>query len=269
MLDMNNTLLNYALSEKVTAFSTTRISPFELSAEEVAAMGAYAAFNVTDYCGDAPERVERNKQWLCDELHLTKEQLWLPRQTHTANVQCIDSHFVSLGTPERKAALQNVDALITNLPQQCIGVSTADCVPLLIYDEQNAAIAAVHAGWRGTQQRIVQRTLEAMGQKYGTSPNHCKVVVGPSISVDAFEVGDEVVSAFMEVQFPETIVLRHYAKPHIDLWAANVFLLEEMGVDIANVMIANVCTYAHVDTFFSARRLGINSGRMFTGICLH
>ena len=62
---MKQTLLNYSISEHVTAFSTTRISPFPLQAEEVKQMGNYATFNVTDYCGDLPERVERNKEWLC------------------------------------------------------------------------------------------------------------------------------------------------------------------------------------------------------------
>ena len=270
---MNNTLLDYKLSPVTTAFSTTRVSPHPLSPEEVKEKGNYAAFNVTHYCGDAPERVQKNKQWLCDTLHIQLNQLWLPRQTHTANVQCIDTPFLSKSATEQVDLLQDVDALITNLPQQCIGVSTADCVPILIFDEVHHAIAAIHAGWRGTVSKIAQHALQQMTLHYNTSPQHCKAIIGPSISVEAFEVGEEVVQQFLQAGFPQNIISHspRYAtpRPHIDLWAANSWLLEQVGIPLSNIQIAGICTFSHSDTFFSARKLGINSGRIFTGIMLN
>lgn len=265
---MKQTLLNYSISEHVTAFSTTRISPFPLQAEEVKQMGNYAAFNVTDYCGDLPERIERNKEWLCKELNISSEQLWLPRQTHTEHVKTIDTAFLSLSKEQQKEQLQEVDALITNLPQQCIGVSTADCVPILIYDETHQAIASIHAGWRGTVKRIAEKALNEMLQKYGTEASMCKAVIGPSISLEAFEVGEEVAEQFLKANFPSSIISRNYPKPHIDLWAANAIQLEALGMELTNIQIAGICTYQHADTFFSARQLGIKSGRIFTGIML-
>lgn len=270
---MTNTLLEYKLSTNVTAFSTTRISPTPITYEQIKEMGNYAAFNVTHYCGDAPERVENNKQWLCNTLHIQPNHLWLPRQTHTANVQCINTSFLSKSPAEQTTMLQDVDALITNLPQQCIGVSTADCVPILIYDETHHTIAAIHAGWRGTVSKIAQHALQQMVLQYNTSPQHCKAIIGPSISVNAFEVGDEVAQQFIEAGFPKTIISRSQqyttARPHIDLWAANSLLLEEAGIPLENIQIVGICTFQHADTFFSARKLGIQSGRIFTAIMLN
>lgn len=264
-----DTLLKYNLGADVTAFSTTRISPQPISVEEIKAMGNYAAFNVTYYCGDNPQRVAKNKAWLCNEFGVNENCLWLPRQTHTANVLEIDEAFLNKEEEEQTQCLQEIDALITTLPHQCISISTADCVPILLYDEKHHAIAAIHAGWRGTVQRISQVCLEKMANAFGTKANDCKALIGPSISLDAFEVGEEVATEFIQANFPSNIISRSYPnKPHIDLWAANVFLLEEAGVALENIQISGICTFQHHDTFFSARRLGINSGRILTGICL-
>ena len=265
------TLLKYETWPSVTAFSTTRLSPIaNISAEELSAMGNYAAFNVTHYCGDSPERVIRNKRWLCEELNISEQQLWLPRQTHTDNILCVDQTLVQSSFEMRNEKMQNVDALITNMAHQCIGVSTADCIPILIVDNAHHAVAAIHAGWRGTVKKIALKTLQKMSTTYGTDAKTCSAIIGPGISVNAFEVGHEVVDAFKQAGFNDNIFqYRPYAKPHIDLWAANAFLLEQAGVPLQNIQVAGICTYKHYDTFFSARRLGIQSGRIFTAIMLN
>ena len=107
-------MLKYELSSEVTAFSTTRLSPFNLSGNEIDQMGAYAAFNVTHYCGDDKGRVERNRAWLCEELGVPAQNLWIPRQTNTSNVRCIDKAFLSLTRQEQTDLLQDIDALITD-----------------------------------------------------------------------------------------------------------------------------------------------------------
>lgn len=268
---MHSTLLKYNLSEKVLAFSTTRISPFILSDEEFKSMGNYAAFNVTHYCGDSAERVKRNLQWLSGEISEPISHIWLPRQTHSDNILSIGSQFLEKPSSEQQLLLEGVDALITNIPHQCIGVSTADCVPILIMDEFTHVIAAIHAGWRGTVKRIVSKTLQQMQSIYGCNPHNFKALIGPSISVDAFEVGEEVVDAFKEAGFPENVIRRNRntnVKPHIDLWAANAYLLEQVGIPLENIQIAGVCTYKHSDSFFSARKLGVLSGRIYTAILM-
>lgn len=271
-----DTLLKYTLSPCVEAFSTTRISPTQLTSTELEAMGNYAAFNVTHYCGDDLDRVTCNRQWLCSELGISEHCLWLPRQTHTDNVACIDDDFLKLSKAEQTERLENIDALITNIPRQCIGVSTADCVPVIIFDERNQAIAAIHAGWRGTVQHISQKALSLMRERYGTNPHDCCAVIGPSISLEAYEVGEELIPIFKEAGFPSSLFslpsshtpLPCEAKPHLDLWAANLYLLENAGIPLTNIQVSGICTYQHADTFFSARRLGIKSGRIYSAAML-
>lgn len=234
-------------------------------------MGNYAAFNVTHYCGDAPERVKRNRAWLCNQLGIRDEHLILPHQTHTDNVLAITPSFLALASDEQQEQLENIDALITNVEGVCIGVSTADCIPVLVYDPIHHASAAIHSGWRGTVKRISQNALREMAHQYGTKAADCQVVIGPGIGTEAFEVGEEVAQQFQEAQFPSSVVQSanaHRPKPHIDLVAANVFLLEEIGVELEHIQVSGICTYTACNTFFSARRLGINSGRIFSAILL-
>ncbi len=270
-----STLLYYPLHDHVRAFSTTRLSPFGLSAEELQQMGCYAAFNVTHYCGDDPQRVQRNREWLAAQLDILPGRIWLPRQTHTDRIACIDDDFLKMAPDKQQEKLDEVDALITQIPQQCIGVSTADCIPVLLYDSQHHAAAAIHAGWRGTRQRIVSKTVEAMHLRFGTLASELRAVIGPGISAAAYEVGEEVVRQFLDAGFPQTVVWRRgpandspYSKPHLDLQAANCYLLEEAGLDLSHIQVVPVCTYRQCDSFFSARRLGIQSGRIYTAVII-
>jgi hypothetical protein len=102
--------------------------------------------------------------------------------------------------------LEGMDALITDVTGVCIGVSTADCIPVLLYDEVHHAAAAIHAGWRGTVKRIAAKAVESMRDSFGTHPEELKAVIGPGISLDAFEVGDEVYDQFQEEGFPIEIL---------------------------------------------------------------
>jgi YfiH family protein len=165
--------------------------------------------------------------------------------------------------------LQDVDAVVTDLKGYCLCVSTADCVPVLLYDKEKKVIAAVHAGWRGTVGRIVEKTLELMKAEYGTKGEDIVACIGPSISLEAFEVGDEVYAAFVEAGFDMSRIARRYEKWHLDLWEANRLQLLSQDVKEENIEVAGICTYNHCDDFFSARRLGIKSGRILSGIILH
>ena len=168
--------------------------------------------------------------------------------------------------------------MMTDVPKVCVSVSTADCIPILIYDRVHHAVAAVHAGWRSTVLRISEAVLQAMAGAYGTRPQDVEAAIGPGISLEAFEVGDEVYEAFRTVGFPMEEMARRYPatgdgsgrmeKWHLDLWQANRDLLEGCGVPSARIRMAGVCTYLHSERFFSARRLGIRSGRILNGIFL-
>ena len=186
----------------------------------------------------------------------------IPRQTHTTNVRVI-------ADVPAEEELQDVDAVVTHLRDFCLCVSTADCVPLLIYDTKRQVIAAAHAGWRGTVGRIAEKTLEVMKSQYGTDGKDVVACIGPSISLESFEVGDEVYAAFAEAGFDMDCIARRYEKWHLDLWEANRMQLLAHGVLPETIEVAGICTYQHHEDFFSARRLGIRSGRVLSGIMIH
>ena len=161
-----------------------------------------------------------------------------------------------------------MDALITDRKGECLCISTADCVPVLCYDRKRKAIAAIHAGWKGTVARIVSKTLEAMAAEYGTQGEDIMACIGPSISLSAFEVGDEVYDKFRNEGFDMEQIAVRQDKWHIDLWKANRMQLEDFGVKPENIQTAGICTWTDNQDFFSARRQGIASGRILSGIML-
>ena len=105
-------------------------------------------------------------------------------------------------------------------------------------------------------------------QRIGSEPQYIRAVIGPGIALDSFEVGEEVVEAFLDAGFHPCILSRNWPKPHIDLPAVCTIQLEETGVPTRNIRQSGIDTFAEHQRFFSARRLGIRSGRIFTGIIM-
>lgn len=250
--------LSYHFPEGVKAFSTCRHGGFS--------QGAYASFNCTHYCGDDEECVTRNRQKLCSDWGIAADRLFIPRQVHDIRIADVNEEFVTLSKKIQTELLEGVDALISPLTDCCLAISTADCIPILLYDPCQGVIAAIHAGWRGTVNRIAQTTLKAMNERYGCHPQKMLAAIGPGISMDAFEVGDEVYEEFRKNEFDMTRIATKKNKWHIDLWEANRLQLIEAGVHPKAIETAGICTYNHPDRFFSARRNGIRSGRILTGI---
>jgi hypothetical protein len=251
----------YEMGSDVMAFSSTRHGG--------CSKGNYATFNINRYCGDNEEDICKNRDVLCRMLGISDDRLVMPHQVHQTKVAKIDETFMALPSKERQGLLEGVDALMTNLTAICIGVSTADCIPVLLYDKEQHAICAIHAGWRGTVSRIVVRAVQAMTEAYGTHPQQLTAQIGPGIHLDSFEVGDEVYDAFAQAGFNmESISKKYPSKWHIDLPQCNRQQLLSTGLEAQNIKVSPVCTYEQAADYFSARRLGINSGRIFTGIML-
>lgn len=195
-----------------------------------------------------------------EDLGLRLEDLALPRQVHSDNVLFV----TEAGRPE------GTDAVITDRPGLCVCVKTADCIPVLLYDTRKRIVAAVHAGWRGTVARIVQKTIKQMQPE---KPDDIHAIIGPGISLEQFEVGDEVYETFKTAGFPMDRIAKAYPHPHeekgarwhIDLWDANRWLLEQQGVE--DILIEGTCTRTSMD-FYSARRETINTGRNYNGILI-
>lgn len=262
-LTSDNKMLGYELMKaypNISCFSTTRHGG--------CSTGNYASFNCNGYCGDNLEDVARNKEMLCECLSINEIELIIPHQTHSTNVQTIDAAYINKDKKGRTDLLEGIDALVTDIPGYCLCVSTADCVPLLLYDKRKQVIAAIHAGWRGTVSRIAEHTLSVMAAQYGTEAKDILACIGPSISPEAFEVGDEVYEAFREAGFDMQLIARKEEKWYIDLWEANRRQLLAHGVHSENIEVCGVCTYHHNRDFFSARRQGIASGRILSGIMI-
>lgn len=255
----------YDMGRGVLAFSSTRHGG--------CSKGNYASFNINHYCGDNEDDIRHNREALCQQLGISEDRLVIPHQVHLTKVAAIDEAFLALGTIERQAVLEGVDALMTNLHGVCIGVSTADCIPVLLYDSEYHATCAIHAGWRGTVKCIVQKAIKAMTETYGTQPQQLVAQIGPGIHLDSFEVGDEVYDAFCQAGFDMEMISKKFPanncgreKWHIDLPACNRLQLLATGLLPQNVKVSPVCTFQQSADYFSARRLGINSGRIFTAI---
>lgn len=231
--------------------------------------GSYGAFNISPYSGDSIENQQANLCLLATKLQILPQQITFPFQTHSDTVKIINSDFFRLSDSRKKTYLNGVDALITNLPYVCIGITTADCVPVLIFDKVNKVVAAVHAGWRGTCSRIVEKTIQQMAITYGTKPEEIFVSIGVSISPEVYNVGEELIAEFERGKFPvnEIFSCRNNLL-YLDLWKANKWLLMQSGIPKNQIEIARVCSFTHSDKYFSARKLGIKSGRMLSGIML-
>lgn len=253
-------LTYFPLDHDVVAFSSTRHGGVSCA--------SYSSFNITHYCGDSPQAVGENKSRLASVLHIPAGRIVLPRQTHGTEIRIVDEHFFTLSEQEQKTVLEGVDGVLTHLPRTCIGVSTADCIPVLLYDHVHHVVAAVHAGWRGTVRRIVVKAVEAMTQAYGTASPDLHAVVGPGISLESFEVGDEVYCEFAGQGFDMSAIAKREEKWHIDLPECNRLQLVQAGVKAENILMSGICTYQQSTDYFSARRLGIASGRIYTGIMM-
>ena len=157
------------------------------------------------------------------------------------------------------------DGLVSATAEEVIGVRIADCLPLLLVDPARRAVAAVHAGWRGSAARIAFLAVERMREEYGSLPEDIEALIGPCISAASYEVGDEVAS-----HFDEAAVLRgpDRPRPHVDLAAANRLQLEEAGVRPGNIHGGVHCSFREAERFHSHRRDGAAAGRMLAFIGL-
>ncbi len=147
-----------------------------------------------------------------------------------------------------------------------VGVRTADCVPVLLFDPRTGLAAAVHAGWRGTFAQIVVRTVEAMARRGGT-PSEMLAAIGPAIGPCCYEVGDDLAGRFAgEPSFGPSTVDRSRGRPHLDLWQANRQLLEKTGLSASRVDLLGACTACDAERFFSHRRDAGRTGRHLSAI---
>jgi YfiH family protein len=272
----------------VHGFSTRPGGASELKANSEGGEASENILNLGFTDWDTRDRVLKNRQDFFFALKASKMRVVALRQIHSDVIQVANS----VNSEPSGGALKG-DALITNEPGLLLVVQTADCVPILLADKRRRAIAAIHAGWRGTLQRIAEKALGRMQMEFGTSPQDVIAGLGPGIGQCCFEVGPEVVAEFA-AKFPEAsewfkgpfdslargendpnwlpwLTMRppgHQLpepRAHLDLIAANRAILVNAGIPAANISSSGFCTACRTDLFFSYRRERI-TGRMMAAI---
>ena len=174
---------------------------FGLSTKSGAETISPFGFNLSLTVGDDPDLVLANREIFFNELGLTSGNVAFQKQVHSEIVTIVDN----------AGMIGESDAMITSRIGIGLAVSTADCVPVFVYDRINRVIAGIHSGWRGTQKKIVLKTLECMRNRFNSNPADLVIFVGPSISQKNYEVGSEVALLFDRkywlIQVPEYILM--------------------------------------------------------------
>lgn len=232
-------------SSKVIAAQSTRLGGVS--------EGPFDSMNLGLSVKDQEKNVLKNRELFFGGLGIKLEQLALSHQVHENKVLLVNE-------PGRR---EGYDAQITNKPNVFVAVSIADCTPILIHDEKNNAVAAIHAGWRGTVGKIVLNSLELMHKNFGTEGKDCKAFIGACISYENFEVGDEVA-----VNFDSSLKRFNEQKEKwfVNLKKANQKQLLDFGVLENNVEVSDFCTVGNNNTFFSHRKEKGVTGRMMAVI---
>jgi len=227
---------------------------------------APAELNLGFTSADNPETVSRNRRRLAEAITGDEATpLLTAHQIHSALVAVVGSLDMARTTPH------DADGLITDEPGILLGIQTADCIPVLVADRKRRVVAAFHAGWRGTVQRIAESGVGRMQAEFGSQPEDLVAAIGPGIGACCYTVGEEVLSGF-ESQFAyahELFDEKHAAHLYLDLVEANRRQLLDAHVQADAIQIVGGCTSCQPELFFSHRAAQGHAGRMLAVIGIH
>ena len=207
----------------------------------------YDALNLGGLVGDDPVRVEENWRRLERATGLRFARV---RQVHGARV---------VRTTEPCAPTEEADVVVSASAGVAACVSVADCVPVLVADPETGAVAAVHAGWRGTHARAAAAAVAALARDAGAPAGRLLAAVGPSIGPCCYEVSEDLCARFRDEVDPA--VVRAGARPRLDLWGANTRILSDAGLHADRIEVLGRCTSCERDLFYSHRRDAGRTGR--------
>ncbi|WP_404402748.1 peptidoglycan editing factor PgeF [Pelagibacterium halotolerans] len=222
--------------------------------------GEFSALNVSHSVGDDLANVTENVHRAVMALKAGPLPVALVKQIHGADVHTVTGDMDLTRRPE-------ADAMVTNAPGIALGILTADCAPILLADETAGVIGAAHAGWRSAVNGILANTVEAM-TALGAAPERIAVAIGPTISADNYEVGDDF-AAMIRDQFPDaagSLVTTGRDRPHFDVTGLLAAQTKTLG--LKSVSMVGACTYANPDIYFSHRYATHNGTRAGRQIAL-
>ena len=281
--------------------------------------GCFFSMNMSFCRGDDPTCVMENIRLFSEAVGFEPQKIVMPHQCHTTNVQVVGNNECGRGirlsllntygdTTEKDqrgieenrdlkdipGTEEEVDGQITNESGVVLYVLGADCVPVFLVDVEKKVISAVHAGWRGTADNIVQAAIDKMKDKFGSDTKNIKAVIGPSICQDCYEVSADVAEIFISKyilnknilsnnvsnQIKDQLDVQHLIgsdmsivrpasgdfdnnptrKYYLNLWEANRVNLINAGVRQENIEVSGICTKCHSDIFYSHRAHGNDRG---------
>jgi hypothetical protein len=215
--------------------------------------GEYESLNLGFHVGDAPADVLENRRRAARALGAAPGDFVFCAQSHGRNVQIVTPADRGRGALTPQDAIGDTDALVTADPGVALAVLVADCVPIVLYDPVAHVLGCVHAGWRGTVARVCQAAVAAMGT-LGSAPRNIIAGLGPAISPDRYQVGEDVYHAVDgALATPRVIRPDGSGRWLLDLWAANRIVLAEAGVPDGSIHVAPIPTGKDPGLYFSHR----------------
>jgi YfiH family protein len=206
---------------------------------------------------DNPENIKNNFILICESIGIDPNSMVMSDQVHKTDIRLVTAEDRGKGYVIPRD-YDEIDGLITNTPGLTLVTKYADCVPLFFVDTVNKAIGLSHSGWKGTIGRIGQKSVEEMSKAFGSHPENILAVIGPSICMDCYEIGDDVADEFIRAFSSEeqsTILVKNQRNRYqLNLWEANRRILLAAGLKDENIHLSGVCTSCNCEILFSHRR---------------
>lgn len=237
--------------------------------------GMFASMNLSFTRGDEAADVAENYRRMARALGTSPERMVASHQTHTTNIKAVTGEDAGKGVV-RPRDYEDVDGLITDVPELMLVTYYADCVPVYLADTKGRAVGLLHAGWRGTAGRIAAKGIAAIGEHYGVPPADLAAAVGPSICRDCYEIGEDVAQEFIQAFAKEEAAqilfykgeLQGQKKYQLDLWKANELVLRAAGVPAERIYVTDLCTCCNPRFLFSHRATGGKRGNLAAFLAL-
>lgn len=215
----------------------------------------WSSLNLSLSVGDDEKNITANRIRAFESVRRNPASLHDVHLVHGVDIVFADS------PRDLTIPIQKADILFTQNPEVSLFMRYADCVPLLFHDPKQNVIGLAHAGWMGTVKGVAEVSIKTMVEKYNCKPENIVAGIGPSISVDHYEIGDDVATQFREKykQESEKVLQTRDNKLYLDLWSANAIQLRNVGVE--QIQISGLCTACHLEDWFSHRAEKGKTGR--------
>ena len=229
----------------------------------------YDSLNLSFNVGDNAEKILNNRKVLVEALGVPLTSLTTAKQIHDGHVRFVSAEMRGKGSVDYQGAINATDAMVTNVPNICMMVLLADCVPILFCDPSKKAIGVAHAGWKGTLRRIAEKTVKALHEHFDSATQDIMVGIGPCIGPCCYEVGPEVIDEVERIFGSKDYCIKNESQEgrgYFDLQEANLKQLLRTGIPEENIEIAEICTCHHPNLLFSYRHEKGKTGRFGAGI---